>query len=73
MPARVKLDAYDYSIFGTMDGQVIYISPDALNEEPQNLRQGQSPIYRVRVQIEGAHLKSKRAKPFKCARYDGTG
>ena len=60
MPARVKLDAYDYSIFGTMDGQVIYISPDALNEEPQNLRQGQSPIYyRVRVQIEGAHLKSK--------------
>ena len=60
MPARVKLDAYDYSIFGTMDGKVIYISPDALNEEPQNLRQGQSPIYyRVRVQIEGAHLKSK--------------
>ena len=31
-----------------------------MNEEPQNLRQGQSPIYyRVRVQIEGAHLKSK--------------
>lgn len=60
MTARVKLDAYDYSIFGTMDGKVIYISPDALNEEPQNLRQGQSPIYyRVRVQIEGAHLKSK--------------
>lgn len=60
MTARVKLDAYDYSIFGTMDGKVIYISPDALNEEPQNLRQGQSPIYyRVRVQIEGANLKSK--------------
>ena len=60
MPARVKLDAYDYSIFGTMDGKVMYISPDALNEEAQNLKQGQPPIYyRVRVQIENAILKSK--------------
>ncbi len=58
MPARVKLDAYDYSIFGTMDGKIIYISPDALTEEQQ--KQGQPPIYyRVRVQIEGANLKTK--------------
>ena len=57
MPARVKFDAYDYSIFGTMDGKVIYISPDALTEEQQ--KQGQPPIYyRVRVKIEGANLKT---------------
>ncbi len=60
MEARVKLDAYDYSIFGTMDGKVIYISPDALELEPAQQRQGQPPIYyRIRVKIEGADLKSK--------------
>ncbi|MBS1175324.1 MAG: HlyD family type secretion periplasmic adaptor subunit [Burkholderiaceae bacterium] len=58
MPARVKLDAYDYSIFGTMDGKVTYISPDALTEEQQ--KPGQPSIYyRVRVQIEGANFKTK--------------
>lgn len=29
-PARVKLSAYDYSIFGTMEGTVVHISPDAV-------------------------------------------
>lgn len=60
MPARVKLDAYDYSIFGTMDGKIIYISPDALELEPAQQRQGQPPIYyRIRVEIDGANLKTK--------------
>jgi HlyD family type I secretion membrane fusion protein len=28
MPARVRLDAYDYQIYGTLSGTVIYIAPD---------------------------------------------
>jgi adhesin transport system membrane fusion protein len=28
MPARVKLDAYDYQLYGTLSGPVCFISPD---------------------------------------------
>lgn len=60
MPARVKLDAYDYSIFGTMDGHVFYISPDAITEETARQRTGVPPVYYVvRVKIEGENFKNK--------------
>ena len=32
--AAVKLDAYDYSIYGIFNGKVAYISPDTLKEKP---------------------------------------
>nr|WP_241879328.1 HlyD family efflux transporter periplasmic adaptor subunit [Psychrobacter sp. PraFG1]UNK06083.1 HlyD family secretion protein [Psychrobacter sp. PraFG1] len=35
--ASVKLDAYDFSIFGAMRGTVTYISPDTLLEKPQKV------------------------------------
>lgn len=55
MYARVKLDAYDYSIFGVMEGKVFYISPDSLSEES---RQGPDQIfYRVRIKILNSQLK----------------
>lgn len=48
--ASVKLDAYDYSIFGTMQGEVFYVSPDTLEEN----RQGRmEPYYRVQIRIRG--------------------
>lgn len=48
--ASVKLDAYDYSIFGTMKGEVFYVSPDTLEEN----RQGKmEPYYRVQIRIRG--------------------
>jgi adhesin transport system membrane fusion protein len=46
--ANINLDAYDSSIFGSMKGQVIYISPDVLTEET---RQGPMSYYRVRIAI----------------------
>lgn len=55
-PAHVKLDAYDYSIFGAMEGQVIYISPDTLIEDTKN---GPVPFYRVHVRISGNEYKGK--------------
>jgi adhesin transport system membrane fusion protein len=45
--ASVKLDAYDSSIFGALDGQVTYISPDVLTEDT---RQGTHTYYRVHIQ-----------------------
>ena len=29
MPARIKLDAYDYQRYGTVDGTVVFLSPDS--------------------------------------------
>lgn len=54
--ASVKLDAYDYSIFGAMHGEVIYISPDTLTEET---RQGTQSYYRVQIRIKEAEFKGK--------------
>jgi adhesin transport system membrane fusion protein len=45
LPATVKLDAYDYSIYGSLKGEVSYISADTLNEDVRNNEQ---PYYRFK-------------------------
>lgn len=50
-PATIKLDAYDSSIYGTLSGEVTYLSPDTMSED---LRQGvDEPYYRVHVRTDG--------------------
>ena len=56
-PSSVKLDAYDYSIFGAMEGKVSYISPDTLIEDTP---QGPKPYYRVKVIIDGQQYKGSK-------------
>lgn len=62
--ASVKLDAYDYSIFGSMNGTVTYISPDTLMEQTPK---GEQPYYRVQIKILGAQFANRadeiRIKP----------
>ena len=53
--AEVKLDAYDYSIYGALPGRVVYISHDTLMKN--DLRSGEVPYYRVHVQIDRAWLE----------------
>jgi membrane fusion protein, adhesin transport system len=55
--ASVKLDAYDFSIFGAMHGEVIYVSADTLVEET---RQGPTSYYRVRIRIKDAEFKGAK-------------
>lgn len=55
--AVVKLDAYDYSIFGAMNGTVSYISPDTLMEQTA---QGEEPYYRVLIVITGAEFDGRQ-------------
>ncbi len=57
LPATVKLDAYDYSIYGTLKGQVSYISADTLSEETRN---GEVPYYRVQIKTTGRNLTSRK-------------
>lgn len=55
LPAKVKLDAYDYAIFGTMSGAVTYVSPDTLQEDT---KAGPVMYYRVKVAITEKDLKN---------------
>lgn len=57
--AHVRIDAYDSSIFGSLQGEVSYISPDVLTEET---RQGPSYYYRVRIVIREAEFKDHRVE-----------
>lgn len=56
--ANVKLDAFDFSIFGGFKGDVVYVSPDTLNEETP---QGPKPYYRVHIRIGEKEFKGERA------------
>lgn len=58
----VKLDAYDYAIFGTMPGEVIYISPDTLIEES---KKGAMMYYRVQIRIDRNKLDPEKAEKIK--------
>lgn len=56
LPAAIKLDAFDYSIYGVLRGQVIYISPDALSEKTPN---GDQVYYRVQIRIDEEALAAR--------------
>ena len=56
LPASVKLDAYDYTVYGTLAGEVIYISADTLNEE---VRGNDQPYYRVQIKTGALNLVSR--------------
>jgi membrane fusion protein, adhesin transport system len=58
LPAKVKLDAYDYTIFGTMTGRVNYVSADSLQEESKG---GVITYYRVKVSISEKDYKNDKS------------
>lgn len=57
LPASVKLDAYDYTIYGALAGEVIYISADTLNEE---VRGNDQPYYRVQIKTQARNLVGRQ-------------
>lgn len=63
LPAAIKLDAFDYSVYGVLHGKVTYISPDALTEKTQA---GDHVYYRVHIRInQDALLQRNRERPGK--------
>jgi adhesin transport system membrane fusion protein len=65
MPATIKLDAFDYTIFGGLRGIVTYISSDTLVDKDASGRE--TVFYQVNIKIEGPehdeNEKSKLIKP----------
>lgn len=54
--ASVKIDAYDYTVYGSLDGNLTYISADTLAED---LKQGEQAYYRVQIQTKGRHFSAR--------------
>jgi multidrug efflux pump subunit AcrA (membrane-fusion protein) len=62
--AAVKLDAYDYSIYGIFNGKVKYISPDTLVEKTS---QGDRYTFRVWISLDTKELMAKNGKIIEIA------
>lgn len=56
MHATVKIDAYDYTIYGDLPGKLTYISPDTLKVD---LREGEPPYYRAQIRTEGRRFRGR--------------
>jgi adhesin transport system membrane fusion protein len=56
MPATIKMDAYDYTVFGDLSGQLVYVSPDTLVKESET---GTTAFYRAQIETTGKRF-SKR-------------
>jgi adhesin transport system membrane fusion protein len=49
LKATIKFDAYDYTIFGIVDGEVTYVSADSMRDETQRSDSPAATYYRVHV------------------------
>lgn len=62
--AIVKITAYDFSIYGSLEGKVEYISPDVIEDTKQNLAPGQSApsYYLVNVRTDKSYFGNDKHK-----------
>ena len=54
MPATIKLMAFDFSIYGTLEGQVIHVGADTVTDERQREPR---PYYEVFIELETTTLE----------------
>ena len=54
--AAVKVDAFDYTIYGNLQGNIIYISADTLDEKNS---QGEASFYKINVRTKGRQFSGK--------------
>lgn len=54
MPATIKLMAFDFSIYGTLEGQVIHVGADTVTDEQQR---DPLPYYEVFIELEATTLE----------------
>jgi len=59
LPAAIRFDAFDYTIYGAVDGTVIYVSADTIKEES---KAGEQTYYRVHVETSGNPVRTRTGK-----------
>lgn len=52
MPVSVKVDTYDYTIYGTLPGVVTLVGPDSVREDSPNREE----FFRVRVRVSSQNM-----------------
>lgn len=62
--AYVKLDTYDFSIYGMFNGKVTYISPDTIIEETNK---GKEFYFKVQITLDDSNLFAKNGEPINIA------
>lgn len=70
-PVTVRLDAFDYTIYGTLSGELIYLSSDTLMEQGSDGRN--QVYYRAKVQVKpqvGTRVTLENIKPGMTATVD---
>ena len=60
LPVTVRVDAFDYSIYGTLKGSLTHISPDTLSE--QGSRGETNVLYRIQVRLDADQSHNPRAQ-----------
>jgi len=58
--AKVKITAYDYSIYGSLDGEVTTISPDTIQDDVRR----DVYYYRVKIKTNANYLENKHHEKF---------
>ena len=59
LSASIRVDPYDYTVYGAVAGKVSYVSADTLKEET---RAGEQVYYRVHVTTKGAPVVTQTGK-----------
>ncbi len=60
MPANVKLDAYDFTVYGALKGEVVYVSADTIIEDGKPAEG--NAFYRVHVRTQARTLAGKNGQ-----------
>lgn len=60
LPAKVKVSAYDFAVYGALQGRIESISPDTMIDE---LRRGET-YYTVRVRTHSQALRDGQGRPL---------
>ena len=61
LPATIRFDAYDYTLFGSVDGTVTHVSADTLKEDT---RTGEQTYYRVHVAVTAQPVTTRTGRPL---------
>lgn len=59
LPVAIKVDAYDYTIYGVLKGHVLHVSPDTLIEDT---RGGPNEYFRVQVRVDSKNFSGNKNK-----------
>lgn len=52
----IKIDAYDSSIYGTLNGKLTFISPDTITEDSKS---GEQIFYRIQIETDNTNFSAK--------------